>query len=135
MLLVPHVRFVLWRPVSRGVIPVVVKMVVRSSGKASTWSCAEDQALKLRIWPRAHHWRSSLCQSLIQVLDKLCKRQLAVDDLFQPDTELRIVQTCIDINIPIELQEGHTRDVSSALVAIKLAEVSNESTGKVDDRE
>lgn len=36
---VPLGRFVWWRPVSLGVIPVVVKMVVRSPRKTSTWSC------------------------------------------------------------------------------------------------
>jgi hypothetical protein len=35
---VPHVWFVLWRPVSLGDSPVVVKMVVRLSRKSSAWS-------------------------------------------------------------------------------------------------
>jgi hypothetical protein len=60
----------------------------------------------------------SLLQVPIQALDKRLVRHLAIDDLFQPVTQHRIVQTRIEVNIPVDLQEGHAGNVSSALVTV-----------------
>jgi hypothetical protein len=52
------------------------------------------------------------------VLDKRLECHLAVDHLLKPNAHLDIVETRIDVDISVDLQESHAGDVARAFVAI-----------------